>query len=351
MLFILVIVMEIRKERFGTAFDGTPVDIVTVNNSSGLEMRCMAFGASLVSLKMPGKDGKARDIVLGFDSFDDYLKPHPYMGATVGRVAGRISNASFSIGSKTYELEKNDGFHHLHGGRVAFDKQVWKAGIFGDGEEAGVTFSLESPDGEEGYPGKLQVNTTYVLNERNELSIRYYAQTSKTCPVNLTNHSYWNLSGASTILEHKLRINSKHFLPIGDDNIPLGEILDTENTAMDFSHAQLIGKEIRGVAPGYNHCYLLPETETRLRPAAILHDPSSGRTMEVYTTKPGLQIYTANELRDIRGKEGVKYGKHAGICLETMYYPDSVNQPEFPSILLRPKEEYSHETVHRFSLR
>ncbi|AFG36569.1 aldose epimerase family protein [Spirochaeta africana] len=343
--------MEITKDRFGSAFDGTPVDIITISNSSGITLQCMSYGATLVSLKMPGRDGKLSDLVLGFDSFDDYLKPHPYLGATIGRVAGRISKAQFSIGPRTFTLERNDGSNHLHGGRNGFDKVIWTPRIFGDGDEVGVTFSRTSPDGEEGYPGKLDVEVTYALNDRNELAIRYRAESSKATPVNLTNHTYWNLGGNGSILNHKLRINSKKYLPVDDNTIPMGDILETDGTPMDFSSAHPIGRDIKLVPGGYDHCYVLPEAETRLRPAAILNHPESGRTMEVYTTKPGLQLYTANKLRDVVGKHGIHYGKHSGVCLETMYFPDSVNQHDFPGIILRPKEEYHHETVHRFSIR
>ncbi|MFW6363939.1 MAG: aldose epimerase family protein [Spirochaeta sp.] len=344
--------MEIVKKKFGSGFDGTPVDIITISNSSGITMQCMSYGASLVSLQMPGRDGSAEDIVLGFDRFDDYLKPHPYVGATVGRVAGRISRGQFSLGGKTYNLEQNDGHNHLHGGRTGFDKVIWTPHIYGDGEEAGVLFRRESPDGEENYPGKLSAVVNYALNERNELSIRYSAETTKPTPINLTNHTYWNLGGGKeSILNHKLRINSNHYLPVDEHNVPMGEILNTDGTPMDFSHARLIGRDIKLVPGGYDHCYVLPEAETRLRPAAILNHPESGRTMEVYTTQPGLQLYTANQLRDIVGKNGVHYGKHSGVCLQTMHYPDSVNQPEFPSVILRPKEEYLQETVYRFSIR
>lgn len=311
----------------------------------------MSYGATLVSLKMPGKDRSVEDIILGFDSFDEYLTPQPYVGATIGRVAGRIAKAEFALGTRHYHLEKNDGSHHLHGGRRGFDKYIWTPEIYGDGTEAGVIFRRRSLDGEEGYPGRLDVEVTYALNERNELSIRYAAETSKPTPVNITNHIYWNLAGKGSILNHKLRMNATEYLPVDEHSIPLGEVLHVENTPMDFSRARLIGKDIKLVPGGYDHCYLLSEAETRLRPGAILNHPESGRTLELYTTKPGLQLYSGNHLRDLPGRNGASYGKHAGVCLEPVYYPDTLHQPDFPSIILRPKEEYRHETVIRLSLR
>ncbi len=343
--------MEIYKEKFGSGFDGTPVDKITVINSHGVSMQCMSFGASLISLKMPGRNKDFEDVVLGFDKFDDYLKPHPYIGASIGRVAGRIAQGGFSIGGRNYQLEKNSGRNHIHGGRNGFDKYIWTPEIFGDGEEAGVVFRLTSPDGDQGYPGKLTAQVTYALNDRNELALRYSATTEKNTPVNLSNHIYWNLGGKGSVLNHKLRINARQFLPEDEHNIPMGEPLSILNTPMDFSHARLIGRDIKLVPGGYNQCFIINEAETRLRPAAILNHPESGRTLELYTTKPGLVMYPAVKMPELTGKKGMRYGQYSGVVLQPTYFPDFVNQGEASVGLLRPKEEYEHETVFRLSVR
>ncbi len=343
--------MEIVKERFGSAYDGTTIDKIRITNANGVCMECMSYGATLLSLQTPGKKNDFDDVVLGFDTFDEYLKPHPYVGATIGRVAGRIAAGEFSIGGRSYHLDQNSGGHHYNGGRNGFDKSIWIPEIFGNGEEAGVIFRRISEDGEEGYPGNLDVQVTYALNDRNELALRYWASSDRATPVNLTNNIFWNLGGKGSVLNHKLRINADRYLPEDEYGVPMGDALSVKNTPMDFSQARLIGREIKFVPGGYKECYVLKDAETRLRPAAILNHPESGRTVEVYTTKPGLVMYPATNMKEMTGKKGMRYGAHSGVALQPVFFPDYVNHSEFLGEILRPKEEYQQETVLRFSVR
>ncbi len=342
--------MDIQKQSFGELPDGTPVDIFTLTNGRGFKARLLTYGATLVSLEVPGRNGKPGDIVLGYDSLGGYAKNNPYFGSTVGRYGNRIAKGKFPLDGITYELATNNGENHLHGGITGYDKVVWKAEpVRGDGE-VGVKFSYLSPDGEEGYPGNLNITVTFILNGQNELKIGYEATTDKPTPVNLTNHSYFNLAGEGDILGHELMINADSYTPVDAGLIPTGEISPVLDTPFDFTSPHTIGERIARVEGGYDHNFVLRSGGGELALAVRVVEPASGRIMEISTTEPGLQFYSGNFLDGtIAGKGGRIYKKHAGFCLETQHFPDSPNRPGFPSTILRPGQVYKSQTVHRFS--
>jgi aldose 1-epimerase len=345
-------------EPFGKAEDGTAVNLYRLENANGLRAALTDYGAILVSLEVPDRDGNLDNIVLGFKDIDGYLTRHPYFGATVGRYANRIAGGKFTVDGQEYTLAQNNGPNALHGGLKGFDKVVWDAEPADGGDGPSVAFSYLSPDGEEGYPGNLSVTVTYTLTNDDELRIDYEATTDKTTPVNLTHHSYFNLKGAGEgdVLDHVLMINADRYLPADDTLIPTGEIADVEGTPLDFTEPKPIGADIGRIegdqfAGGYDHCLVLDkEQEGALTLAARVSEPSTGRVMEIHTTEPGVQLYTGNFLDgSVVGAEGTPYGKHAGFCLEAQHFPDSPNQPAFPDAILRPGETYTQTTVHRFS--
>jgi len=345
---------------FGKTADGESVELYTMVNKNGVTAKVMTYGALLTELHVPGRDGKLEDVVLGFSSLDEYLAGHPYFGATTGRVANRIAGGKFKIGDKEYTLAKNNGANHLHGGVKGLDKRNWKIKAI-QGARASMLFcTYKSPDGEEGYPGNLDIRVIYKLTDSNELIVSYWAKTDKATPVNLTHHSYFNLAGAGsgTILDHELMIAADHYTPIDGGGIPTGEIKAVKDTVMDFTKAMKIGSRIAKLPPsdgnpgGYDHNYCLNSKDNSLALAATLYDSGSGRLLEILTTEPGIQLYTGNYLDGSNvGKGGKKYEKNHGICLETQHFPDSINQPNFPPVLLKPGEVYTHETVHRFSVK
>lgn len=337
--------------------EGGHVRAATLDNGRGLQARVMNYGATLLGLLVPDRRGRQHDVVLGFESPAAYFEPHPYFGAVIGRYANRIAGARFAIDPDEYTLAANDGPHHLHGGRRGFDKVLWTA----VGERADsrpeVSWRYVSAAGEEGYPGKLEVQLTYSLTDDNALRIDYAAMCDAPTIVNLTHHAYWNLApGDESILAHDLQILGSRFLPIDSALIPSGELRPVRNTAMDFRTTSAIGARLR-VADrqlqyahgGYDHCWVLDRHGAGLELAARLADPVSGRVMEVWTTQPGLQFYSGNLLDGQPcGKSGRSYAKHAGLCLETQHFPDSPHHPEFPSTLLRPGDSYRHSTLYRF---
>jgi aldose 1-epimerase len=339
-----------QKSSFGKLADGTPVDLYTLANAHGLVAKVTNFGAIITELHVPDRAGKLGDIVLGFDNLDQYLKGHPCFGCTVGRVANRIAKGRFTLDGKTYVLAINNGPNHLHGGLKGFDKVVWKAEPQAG---AAVKFTRISPDGEEGYPGALAVSVTMTLTDANEFRIDYTATTDRTTPVNLTNHSYFNLAGEGDVLGHELMIAADHFTPSDSTLIPTGEIKPVKGTPMDFTKPRPIGSrfsQLRTNPVGYDHNFVLNSGGKSLALAARVYEPKSGRVMEVHTTEPGVQLYTANFLNgSLTGKRGVVYRQHTGFCLETQHFPDSVNQPKFPSIILRPDQTYHQTTTHKFS--
>ena len=346
----------VKREIFGKTKDGEPVEIFTLTNSHGLKARVMTWGATLVSMHTPDRHGALADITLGFDTLDGYLGAHPYFGVIAGRYANRIAKGKFTLDGKEYTLAVNNGTNHLHGGIKGFDKKNWHAKIASDSKS--VSLSALSRDDEEGYPGTLSATVTYMLTEKNELRIAYEAKTDKPTVLNLTNHAYWNLAGAGEgdILGHELTLHARQFTPVDDGSIPTGKIEPVAGGPMDFTRAKIIGKDIAQVAGtpgGYDHNFVIDAKEPlALSPTAELHDPKSGRVMKVSTTEPGVQFYTGNYLDGtITGKGGKVYQKNFGVCLETQHFPDSPNQPAFPSTVLRPGEIFSSTTVYEFSTR
>ncbi|MGQ9577238.1 MAG: aldose epimerase family protein [Candidatus Aminicenantales bacterium] len=348
--------MEIKQEAFGELPDGREVRLFVLGNSQGMRAKLINYGATLISLEVPDRNGQFADIVLGHNNLEGYLRreTNPYFGSTVGRYANRIAKAMFLLEGVEYHLASNDGPNHLHGGLKGFDQVLWEAEPFEEPQAVAVRFSYLSPDGEEGYPGNLACTVTYRLTEGNELRIDYAATTDKPTPVNLTHHSYFNLAGEGqgTILDHELMINADHYTPADDQLIPTGEIAPVKGTPFDFTIPKTIGAEIDQVRGGYDHNFVLRKGENSLHLAARLYEPRSGRLMEIMTTEPGLQFYSGNFLDGtIVGKSGLAYPKHSGLCLETQHFPDSPNHPDFPSTILRPGEKYSSTTIHRFTVK
>lgn len=344
--------MNAHKEPFGQTAEGHEVFIFTLANSKGLRARITNYGATLVSLYVPDRDGNLGDVVLGFDDLQGYIDHTAYMGATVGRYANRIGGAKFTLDGAEYTLAANNGPNHLHGGIKGFDKVVWdtKEAVAAE-DEAWVKMSYLSPDGEEGYPGSLQCTVTYVLTNADELRIRYEAQTDKKTVANLTNHSYWNLAGQGSgdVLSHELTLNAEKFTLIDKELIPNGIIASVLDMPLDFMRGRTIGSRIRQTGNGYDHNYVLKGEPGEMKLCAQVREPKTGRAMEIHTTEPGVQLYTGNFLDGLAGKGGNNYDQRAGFCLETQHYPDSPNKPGFPSTVLEPGQTFTSETVHRFS--
>jgi aldose 1-epimerase len=342
---------------FGKTADGKAVTIYTLTNANGLELRAMTYGAIITSLKTPDRAGAMQDIVLGFGSLDGYLKGSPYFGAVVGRYGNRIANGQFTLDGRTYRLAKNNGPNHLHGGVKGFDKALWDAAP--STTDAAVTFSRTSADGEEGYPGNVKAQVTYTLTDRNALVVDYHATTDRATPINLTQHTYFNLAGEGSgdILEHQLTIDADRFTPVDATLIPTGQLAPVEGTPFDFRKPTAIGARIAASheqltnGKGYDHNWVLNTAGQGIHPAARVVEPKSGRTLDVATTEPGLQFYTGNFLDGtITGKAGRVYKLRGGLCLETQHFPDSPNQPAFPSTILRPGQVYSSKTVFTFGV-
>lgn len=344
--------MSANKESFGKTPDGKQVDLYTLTNTSGIRARITSFGAILVSLEVPDRNGNLADITLGFDKLDGYLGEHPYFGAIVGRYANRIGKAAFKLDGVEYKLAANNDVNHLHGGIKGFDKKVWRLEDVGvEGGGAMVKMSYISEDGEEGYPGNLACSVTYTLTEDDKLKISYEAETDKKTVVNLTNHSYFNLAGqgAGDILSHELMLNADKYTVVDEGLIPTGENRSVKDTPMDFTTPMTIGSRIGQVEGGYDHNYVLNSGGGTLALAAKVYEPTSGRAMEVHTDQPGVQFYTGNFLDgSVTGKAGKVYQKNYGFCLETQHFPDSPNKPDFPSVVLHPGQKYTTETVLRF---
>jgi aldose 1-epimerase len=348
--------MSIVCEKFGELPDGRGVDVFTLVNASGVRARVMNYGATLVSLEVPDRDGTMGDVVLGFDSASEYVsKEPPYFGCAVGRYANRIAKGKFTLDGEEYTLAVNNGPNHLHGGIVGFDKVIWDAKVIDVPDGDAVEFTYLSEDGEEGYPGNLSCSIVYKLNDENELSFEYTATTDKATVVNLTNHSYWNLGGhgSGDVLGHEVQINADRYTQVDGDSIPTGKLIDLKGSVMDFTEAHTVGERIGQVGDepgGYDHNYVINGGGGELVFTARVVEPVRGRVMEVSTTEPGVQLYTGNYLDGIKGKGGYVYGIRTGLCLETQHYPDSPNKAEFPSTVLRPGEVYKHLTVHKFSV-
>jgi aldose 1-epimerase len=345
-----------KKEPYGRLADGTAVDKFVIANSKGFTAELITYGGILTSFTMLDRRGKIANVNLGYDRLEDYVSRNPYFGALLGRFANRIARGAFTLDGARHQLSCNNPSgagagavaHHLHGGNKGFDKVVWKARQFTEKGSAGVILTYTSRDGEESYPGTLQVSVTYRLSEDGELAFEYKARTDKPTPVNLSQHSYWNLAGAGSILNHELSLNCPFYLPVDPTLIPTGEVLSVKGTPMDFTTAKPIGRDIGKVGGGYDHCWVAGDAERSFRHVATLYEPSGGRGMEVWSTMPGVQLYTGNFLSGIAGAGGAVYNRHYGLCLETEFFPDSVNRPHFPDCILRPGQTYAHRTAHRF---
>jgi len=345
----------ITRAEFGKTRDGVAVSLFTLKNQRGMIARITNYGGIVVSLESPDRHGALADIVLGFDSLDGYLaNPGPFFGALIGRYGNRIGHARFSLDGHEYQLDKNDGENSLHGGARGFDKRVWSPRELPDG---GLELTYLSKDGEEGYPGNLTAVVTYHLSDTNELHIDYAASADKPTVVNLTNHSYFNLKGAGSgdILSHQLTLHASRFTPVDAGLIPTGELRSVAGTPMDFRQSTAIGARIEAndeqlkLGHGYDHNWVIDQSGG-LTLAARVEEPSTGRVLEVLTTQPGVQFYTANFLDGtIKGKAGKVYGRRAAFCLETQHFPDSPNKPAFPSTVLRPGQKFQSTTVFRFS--
>ena len=358
--------MKVESSPFGKTEKGEQVTRFVCTNGSGCVLELIDYGAIVVQLRVPDRQGRMANVNLGFDSLGGYLQRHPYFGATVGRFCNRIASGQFSLGGKTYNLAKNNGPNHLHGGVAGFDKQLWKGTPIQTSDAVGVRFTRQSPDGEEGYPGCVDVTVDYTLNNNNELLVDFTATTDQPTPINLTNHNYWNLAGEGngSILDHELEIAAEQYVAANDQLIPTGTLAAVANTPLDFRTPHKIGQRIRQIVAdpvGYDHCYVLQAPADRpplpsasqagspatpLRFAARVTDRQSGRVMEVYTTQPGIQLYTGNFLDGSAGNGG--YKQYEGFCLETQHYPDSPNQPNFPTTILKPGETFRQTSVFRF---
>lgn len=345
----------VQETSWGTV-EEKPITLYTLTAPNGFTARITNYGATLVSLMTPDKAGNFGEVILGFDDLAGYMQQgNPYIGASIGRYANRIAGGTFSLDGKSYTLAGNDNGNSLHGGVKGFDKVVWQATVSQTDSMASLRLVYVSPDGEEGYPGTLQAQVTYSLDNNFGLHIDYWATADKATPVNLTNHAYFNLSagGAEGILNHELQLAAPSYTPVNAALIPTGEVKAVGGSAFDFTSSKPIGRDIAQVEGGYDHNFILDPAKTNGQVAmATLFDPTSGRQMDMYTTEPGVQFYSGNFLDGtLKGRNGGALTKHYGLCLEAQHYPDSPNQPTFPNVILRPGETYTQSTVYRFSVK
>ncbi|MDQ2809027.1 MAG: galactose mutarotase [Chloroflexota bacterium] len=351
--------MAITEQPFGTTGDGTTILGYTLSNGQGLEATIMTYGGILVALRTPDRHGQLADVTLGFDTLAPYLGDHAYFGALIGRYGNRIAHGTFQLQGQTYHLARNNGPNHLHGGLGGFDKRIWQAQPDSAGALARLQLTYLSRDGDEGFPGNLQVTVVYTLTADNALRLDYSATTDQATVVNLTNHTYFNLGDTPDILAHELQIAADYFLPVDATLIPTGELAPVAGTPLDFRRPTAIGARIQTADPqlqraagGYDHTWVLDGPGSSPSHAAQVYDPSSGRVLDVYTTQPGVQFYSGNMLDGtLTGKGGRRYGKHSGLCLETQHFPDSPNQPQFPSTVVAPGATYRQTTLYQFSVR
>ena len=350
----------INKEFFGKTSDNVDVSQYTLKNRKGMEVSVISYGGIITSWKAKGRDGKYEDVVLGFDNLRDYENKSPYFGALIGRYGNRIKEGKFSLDGVEYNLAKNNGENHLHGGVEGFDKVIWEVEEEVDESSASLILRYKSIDKEEGYPGNLDIKVTYTLTNEDELKVRYEAETDKKTIVNLTQHSYFNLSsGLSTdVLAHEITIDADYFLPVDKTLIPTGELRDVGQTPFDFREYKAVGDDIDlqdtqlTYGNGYDHCWVLNNQDEGVRFVASAFDPLSGRLLEVFSDQPGIQFYSGNFLDGtLKSREGGNYGFRSGFCLETQHYPNSPNQQSFPSVILNPGEKYDTETIFKFSTR
>jgi aldose 1-epimerase len=354
--------MPINARSYGITPDGQEVVLYTLTNANGLKAEIINYGGIITSLMVPDRDGNLADIVLGYDSLKDYLVNPTFFGAIIGRYANRLEEGRFTLNHVDYQLSRNDGNNHLHGGQGGFHKRVWDARILTDGDDQRLELSRFSTDGEENYPGNLEVRVIYALTDDNTLDIKYYAVSDKDTIVNLTNHAYFNLGGhaSGTILNHELMIHADFYTPISKETVPTGEILSVKDTPFDFTKFRRIGEGLTQYADhpqmkngsGYDHNFVLKVSGSEPEEIAQVYDPQSGRLMRVLTTKPGVQFYSGNFLKTAgAGKEGKVYDKWDGFCLETQYFPNGMKYPHFPSPILRAGQTYHHITQYQFGIR
>ena len=340
--------MEIYKKTFGILSNGKKVKVYTLS-AGDLELSLTNYGAAWTSLIVPSRNTGKDDVLLGFSGLDGYLNNTPFMGVTVGRFANRIKGAGFSLNGKTYRLEANDGANCLHSGRRGFDKLLWKSEAYEESDGVYVRFELESPDGDCGFPGRLKAVVSYGLTKNNEIIADYHAKVDEPCPVNFTNHSYFNLAGEGlgNILAHEIILHSSSYVEVNRHSIPTGRLVQVEGGAFDFRVRRRINAR-SGLFKGYDHCFAIDGLQGKLRPCAEVYEPNSGRTMKVFTTQPGVQFYTGNHLEGVAGKQGVRYVKHSGFCLETQHFPDTPNQSGFPPCIAGPGNDYREKSVFSF---
>lgn len=352
--------MKISREVFAILSDRKKVRLYSLK-AGDLKLCISSFGATWTSLILPSRNGLKSDILLGFSTFDGYLNANPYFGATVGRFANRIGGAGFRLEGRDYKLNANDGKNSLHGGFRGFDKRLWKSQAYEEGDGVFVRFELESPDGDCGFPGNLKAAVTYGINKSNELTAIYEAQCDAPCPVNLTNHAYFNLAGegSPSILSHEALLHSSSYLEVDENLIPTGRLLPVKGTPFDFRESKPIGRDLKqefggnggSTAPGgYDHCFTVDGDPGKLRPCARVSEKSSGRKMTLSTTQPGVQFYTGNMLTGIPGKSGSVYPMHSGFCLETQHFPDSPNRADFPNCIFGPGRKYCEKSVFAFTV-
>jgi aldose 1-epimerase len=349
----------ISRRPFGATAAGEPVEAFTLANGRGVEVRFIAYGGTILSVRVPDRDGATADVTLGLDALADYERDRRYLGALIGRYANRIAGGRFTLDGTEHAVTRNDGANHLHGGRRGFHAAVWDVEPFADGGAVGAALRHTSPDGEDGYPGTLRVRVTYTLTPRDELVVDYHAVTDRATPVSLTHHAYFNLAGhdAGDVLGHELTLAASRYTPVGAGLIPTGELRDVRGTPFDFTAPRALGARIDArdeqlrLAGGYDHNFALDGRGAPDAPgfAARVVEPTRGRVLEVHTSEPGLQLYTGNSLAGVVGKHGAAYVAHGGLALETQRFPDSPNHSHFPSAVLRPGEEFVSRTVYRFS--
>jgi aldose 1-epimerase len=351
-------VKNIEEKVFGVLSDGNEAKLYTLKSGS-LTLSLTNYGGTLVSLFAPDRNGKSADILLGYSTLGPYTRKGFYIGATIGRFGNRVAKAQFTLNGKKYALFDNDGGNSLHGGRFGFDRKLWAATPWEDDKGAYVTLTLDSPDGEEGYPGNLQAKVTYGITKNNTMTIDYQATVDAECPVNLTNHSYYNLAGAGygTVMGHVVKLYSSGIVAVDASLIPTGKITPVAGGPFDFSAEKPVERDAAKAAggpngsPGYDHCFTVDGEYGQMRPAAEVYEPLSGRTMKVSATQPGIQFYTGNFLTGAEGKDGAVYGPHTGFCLETQHFPDSPNQSAFLSPIFGPKRPYHERTEFEFGVR
>ena len=353
--------MDIKKQKWGVLADGTKVHLYTVSNDY-MSFSCTDYGCTITSIVAPDKNNVETELLLGHSTFDGYLNSNYYFGAAVGRFANRIGKASFKIGDKEYKLDKNDGPNTLHGGYDGYNKKIWKAKLVKEKKYCGVEFSRLSPDGEQGFPGNCFITISYLLDNNNNLICKYGAVSDKQTPINLTNHAYFNLAGNGNIGEHIMKMNSTKILEVNPKLLPTGKLLDVKGTPFDFTKEKKIGKDIKLIPPGYDHCYVtemydpskpecgLPTDDADLVEFCTVYEPTKGIEMSVYTNMEGCQFYTGNFIKGIIGKNGRIYDSHDAFCLETQCFPDTPNKKDFPSCILQPGQEMKTKTIYSFGI-